>query len=182
MNRQEELSNYLRDISYRLGVGLPALDQNGVCAMRYDDKFNVILEVPDASDDIYMYAILMSQHTASVQFYQKLLEANFLCMDTERATFCLDKESNDIVLCRTIEFENLTADKLEKVINQFLSAADKWNNKLIEIEHSAANKNVIPQSAQDNKSGGQNKNQKKEKDKQDNQKKDLPPSQFTMMA
>ncbi len=133
MNTQDRINNMLREISYKIGLGLPTLDGNGVCAMRYDDKFNFVIEVPDCSDHIFFYSPLVAQQENDAQVYKKLLQYNFLCMDTEGATLAIDKENGDIVLCRTRVMGTLDALRLESIINEFLTTADKWYTKLRQL-------------------------------------------------
>ncbi len=130
MDTQDRINSMLREISYKIGLGLPNLDKNGVCAMRYNDKFNFIMEVPEGSDHLFFYSPLVVHQEGHEQIFKKLLRHNFLCMDTEGATFAIDKENDDIVLCRIHVIGTLDALRLETIINEFLTTADKWNRKL----------------------------------------------------
>ena len=144
MGIRETINKNLHEIGIRYGMRLPSLNKNNVCTMRYKDKFTFIIEAPDTGTQVYFYSPLIEKTDENnEQLQKKLLEQNFLFDSVTGAALSLDEQTGDVVFCQVYAEKDLSADKLEQHIENFLSEAEKNRETLLNwMQFSEAQKPV----------------------------------------
>ena len=62
--------------------------------------------------------------------YERLLAANFYWVSTQGATLSYQNELDEIIIQFREDTANLTAERIQRVLEGFLSVAIKWKEKL----------------------------------------------------
>lgn len=111
-----------------LDIGSLALNDKGMCFFKYHDHFDFVIEAPPSTDTFFLYASLLSLPSNSedkVLIYEKLLEHNYLCIDTHGATFAIDRKNNSLILCYWHKLQHLELQEFISVVIRFLQTADE---------------------------------------------------------
>lgn len=134
MGARDDVNNWLRELGSTAGIAI-ALDDNGVCGLKYKDNLEVIVEVPAMSNDVYIYSpllkILSTTAQEKVTLYEELLKANFLCQQTKGATLSIDEQENSVVLCINQSIAMLDAVSFRNLFGNFIDIALDWKARLI---------------------------------------------------
>lgn len=137
MNTRKSINQLLVEIANKNNAPILQLNEQGVCAFRYNDIFDIVIEVNDPSSRVFFYTPLIHiSHLKNKRLFEELLKANYLCLETQGATFSLNNK-HDIVLCYWSSAQSLNATEFENTLKQFISVAQKWWNIL--KEHSLDN-------------------------------------------
>lgn len=63
-------------------------------------------------------------------FFEKLLKANFFCLETNGATFSIDERSNRIVLSLGQLIDQIDNLVFKNIVGNFLETAEHWKEQL----------------------------------------------------
>lgn len=126
-----DTQKYINQLLTELGNKFQ-LNEQGLCAFKYNNQLDIILEVNEPSSRIFLYAPLLHiSYLKNIRLLEELLKANYLCLETQGATFSLNNK-HDIVLCYWFTPQGLNATNLQNTLKQFISVAEKWWNILKE--------------------------------------------------
>lgn len=113
--------------------GLPDLSFNDDhCArLLLDDRLPIQFEYDSNSDSIHIYSPLATiPGYGREQLFQDMLEENLFAHETAGSILALDKLYDEIVLWRTIPVRTTTPTELITVMEQFITVAEAWHERL----------------------------------------------------
>ncbi|MBV8969190.1 MAG: type III secretion system chaperone, partial [Verrucomicrobia bacterium] len=130
MNNIDLVNHLLVEIGSRSGISLGELNDAGVIGFNYKETLAVALEVAPDEPIGCIYADFGPVSLLSRErFCYKLLVANFLGRDTAGASFAVNETERTLVLWKRFTLEALDATSLQSILNDFLTTADKWNQR-----------------------------------------------------
>lgn len=131
MHHVEIVNNLLKELGTSIGVEALALNEKGICAFRYQSYFDFIIEAPEGSNTVFFYSpLLQVSECDSEGLFLKVLKLNFLCLETNGATFAYDTHTGCIILCYRYSIEYLDTFLFQNVVGNFLNVAEKWWKQL----------------------------------------------------
>lgn len=131
MNNTHLINQWLATLSDHANIPPLKLDDNGVCAIKYNHEVECVLEFPHQGDVIYFYSPMGSIPTENTtDFLKHLLKANLFCLETHGATFAIDEIHNRVILCYPQPIILLDETLFLNAINNFLEIAYIWHEKL----------------------------------------------------
>ena len=139
MDAQDTVRNWLREISQVAGLGPLTLNENGVGTFSYGEDLTVSIIVPADSELVQLLAPLVTRPDENREnYFARLLELNFLTLETNGATFALDKESGEVVLCYSQPVAALESQGFQNLLGGFIETAEKWSGRLGSADFSSA--------------------------------------------
>lgn len=133
MKEHTTVNGWLGELASKAGLDGLQLDERGCCALRYSEDLDVMMELPEHSPVLHLYAPVLSLISASATLeatFRQLLGLNLFALETRGATFALDETNERIVLQYQIVIEGTNSGQFERIIGNFLEAAVIWKQKL----------------------------------------------------
>lgn len=110
--------------------GLP-LDANGMCRLRFGDAIDVNIESSKRPGHAHLYAVVgRLPKDAGVSHVRRLLEWNVFGRETGGASLGCDPETDEVLLWRLIEFEDLSAERFDRMLRDLVQATARLTDKL----------------------------------------------------
>lgn len=119
-----------------LTMGLPGLTFNtdGCARLVFDDTHAVNLESDTQTGQLLLYITLGPLPAAGREaLYLSLLEGNLFGAQTDGATLAVDSLNHEVVLCRTLVADELSAQSFTEIIEKFVNAAEQWRARMENI-------------------------------------------------
>lgn len=115
-----------------LGAALQ-LNPQGCACLTVDNHLSLHFEEVAATGTLQIYCIVGTvPATGRELFYQQLLVANLFGAETAGATLGLDLYQQKVVLSLGLEIETTTTDKLQQVVEQFITTAAHWKERIVQ--------------------------------------------------
>jgi len=131
INYTEQINLWLNNISQAYNLHPLALNAAGVCALRYGQRVECVIECPGDGQVVYFYAPMMKIPAEQAEkFYRVCLKANLFCLETHGATFAIDEKNQQIVLCYPQPTVLLDEQLFRNVLSNFLEIAAQWVDRL----------------------------------------------------
>jgi len=126
----------LQEVAARTGVSGLQLDEAGLCGLSYADDLELVLECPENSPLLYLYAPLAPLPDQGVKaLFRQVLKANFLGLETGGASFAIHDRYNSVMLCHREAIDRLEDDyALETLLSNFIAMAGQWKKTLQESQ------------------------------------------------
>ena len=129
--KNKDLNHLLEVFGQRLGIGKLKFNDNGVCRLVFDEKFDTDIEMTDDGSAFYIYAVVgKAPGEDNTAFYKELLAANLFGHGTGNGSLALDTARNEILLSRRFSQDltdvNLFAFEVEKFVNHL----ELWTDRL----------------------------------------------------
>ncbi len=125
------VNSWLAAVAAEANIPSLSLDTNGVCALRYGDDVECIIEFPEGSEVIYLYTPMgPAPLEGPERLFRELLKANLFCMETHGATFALDETGHRILLCYPQPIALLDEQLFKNILANFLDIAAIWYERL----------------------------------------------------
>ncbi|MBC7604523.1 MAG: type III secretion system chaperone [Ramlibacter sp.] len=128
----------LQSLGLALGLANLRFDANGCARLAVDGAPALNFE-RDAAGGIHLYSVLgplpIEEREA---VYAQLLQGNLFGTSTAGATLAVDELHGEIVLCRNVSAELMTAPAFESQVEAFVAAAEDWQGRLGKAPSSAA--------------------------------------------
>ncbi|VVD64603.1 hypothetical protein PTE30175_00275 [Pandoraea terrae] len=106
-------------------------DGRGCARLMFDDRLAVDLECTTDTGCMQVYTVLGTLPVEGREaFFLQLLEANLFVAETAGATLAVDGETNEVVLCRTVELDEIGDGAFVRLIERFVGAAEYWKSRL----------------------------------------------------
>lgn len=126
-----DVNHLLEVFGQHLGIGKLKFNDNGVCRLVFDEKFDTDIEMTDDGAAFFIYAVVGKAPTEdNPAFYRELLTANLFGTGTGNGALALDASRNEIVLSRRFSQDlsdvNLFAAEVEKFVNHL----ELWTDRL----------------------------------------------------
>lgn len=116
-----------------LAIGLPHLrfNEEGCAKLVFDDQTAVNLENDRETGQIQLYTGLCPLPPEGREsLYLALLEGNLFGTHTLGATLAVDSAHHEVVLCRTVVAQDLSASAFTEIIEAFVNTAEQWRETL----------------------------------------------------
>ncbi len=120
------IDHWLQALGKATGLAHLALNEKGVCAFKFDDSVDIVIEVPPEGDTLYLYAAIMRDIKADLAVYEQLLRLNYLGRETGGATFALNQRDASLILCLIRPLNLLDSARFFTLLQTFMEAAKKW--------------------------------------------------------
>lgn len=131
MDNIDIINGWLAELGKEAGIEDLKLNEHHLCAFRYGKDLEFIIELPPESPIVYLYspmAELPIEHRDT--FFEKLLKANFFCLETNGATFSIDERSNRIILSFGQPIDQIDNLVFKNIVGNFLETAEHWKDQL----------------------------------------------------
>lgn len=133
-NAQMLVNQWLAALGARAGLAL-RLDEEGVCGVGHVSGLDCAIEVPEGGDGVYLRTALMPWPPRQPQrIAEHCLEAQFMGLGTDGASFSIDPRDGDLVLWKAVPVAVLDATALEHLVVSFVDAAAQWRDDLLRID------------------------------------------------
>ena len=133
-NDKELVQKLFDDVSARTGIPRIDLTENDSAALPFGEGMLLHVhyraEIPEVDFTVPIGSV-PKRKKASV--YERLLAANFYWVSTQGATLSYQNELDEIIIQFREDTANLTAERLQRVLEGFLSVAIKWKEKLAKM-------------------------------------------------
>lgn len=131
---QARVNKWLAALGARAGLSL-RLDDEGVCGVGHVSGIDCAIEVPDGGGSIYLRAPLMPWPPHQAQrIAEHCLEAQFLGLGTDGASFSIDPRDGDLVLWKAVPLAILDEQALATLVVNFLETAVRWRDDLLQAD------------------------------------------------
>lgn len=130
MKTRDLVGGWLQSFSKDMGISQLAFDNNGVCAIRYGDDVECVLECPTEAEIVYFYSPMGEVEAFGDGVLRELLKANLFCLETHGATFALDTNGSKIVLCYPQPTPLLDETAFRNILVNFLEISAIWYERL----------------------------------------------------
>ena len=117
---------YLKTLDAKLGLGFLELNEEGVCALEFEGKGRLRIEVPEGSVHCYLAAPLVhvpADETLRLALYNQAMNMNFMGQHTDNATLSVNARTQTLTLHYVHPVADLDATILENLIDNFLETA-----------------------------------------------------------
>ncbi len=130
----EKVNGALKSLGEKIGIPDLSFDENGYCCLMFDDIV-VNLELHKETESLFIYSNIGDlSEKKSEEFYEMLLEANFLFKDTDGAAIGVDTETGIISLCYRMPAGTINDESLETAVENFLHLTERWKEKIREFQ------------------------------------------------
>ncbi len=121
-----------------IGLTALALNEEGICALTFDEKINVdILFRKEQDQLIFISKVGVLPSEGKEGFYAQLLRGNAFGTETAGAALGIDEEENAVVLSYVLIASMLNYDLFKTVLGNFVDLADEWLGKTENFSSSA---------------------------------------------
>ncbi len=145
VDAQALVNEWLAALGRATGLRL-RLDEEGVCGIGHASGVDCAIEVPEGGDSLYLRAPLMpwpGRHP--LRMAERCLEAQFLGLATQGASFAIDPRDSELVLWQCVPLAVLDGDALARRVTGFLELAARWREDLLAADGpSRAGRQLMP--------------------------------------
>ncbi|WP_050031287.1 type III secretion system chaperone [Verrucomicrobium sp. BvORR034] len=124
----DDFKYLLTALAEQTGLDQLGLDENGACALQFDDRITVYLVELEKEAAIRLVSDLgtPSPDVEGAAFQRCLLEANWLGTGTHGATLSLEPETGNVCLWRQASLAALNPVSFTDLVGQFVDTAEAW--------------------------------------------------------
>lgn len=117
-----------------------ALDTNGAAVFSYQGQQVLLRFLPE--EGVYLVHVQLAtlEGAALPNALIDLLEANFLLSDTNGGAFSYSRETNMVAMNYMLPLNDTDAEGFINRLNRVLACADKWREKIIEMNKQSIDK------------------------------------------
>lgn len=128
MTSNQAIHVLITELGEVAGISALALDEQGACALTFDDKISVNLRYQENEDHLWVYSIIGAPRTPDA-VYRRLLQANLSGPIARGVTFSLSgDEPPNVVLIRSMEWRGKRGVEVMREMSDFASVAEIWKN------------------------------------------------------
>lgn len=124
----EEFKYLLAALAEQTGLDQLEIDENGACALQFDDRITVYLVENQEEGTVRLVCDLGSpaEEVGGGALCQAMLEANWLGAGTRSATLSIEPGTSNVCLWRQIALATLTPVSFTDLLGQFVDTAEGW--------------------------------------------------------
>jgi len=129
----ETVNAWLKELASAAEIDSLELNEQGVCAVRFGDRAEIVFEVPDPAASLHLYCPVCeipSDSAAETALYRRVLEWNMLGLETRGAAFAVDRESNRILLCYSMPLEGAEVTTFQNTLGNFAEVCERFCDEL----------------------------------------------------
>ena len=139
MENASIVNGWLAELGKEAGISGLKLDEHNLCAFRYGGELEFVIELPHESPIVYLYSPMADIPSSNREaFFERLLRANFFCLETNGATFSIDERSHRIILSYGHPIEQADNLIFKNIVGNFLETAEKWRKALNAPENASS--------------------------------------------
>ena len=116
-----------------LTMGLPNLrfDEHGCARLMFDGKTAIDLEADSETGMLQVYSVLSPLPAEGRETtFLSLLEGNLFGTQTHGATLAVDSLYNEVLLCRTVDTEQMSGASFATMIERFVDSVETWKERI----------------------------------------------------
>ena len=126
MTIDPRLQTLLNDLGLHMRLDGLRLDDDGYCALRFDNEFTINFQYGDDHQQLLMYADL-GIPARGEKLYSTLLQANLFWRLTMGATLSLSgDEPVHVIIALQQPWQSQTVTELAAVLEQFVNTVEDW--------------------------------------------------------
>jgi len=116
----------IEELGQQLGLGPLRLDEQGFCALRFDDKLLVNIQYWADGEQLVLFADL-GPPASGVDLYPVLLKANLFWRTTLGATLSLSEDNPPhVIIALQQAWQTLDAGQLSTLLERFVNTVEDW--------------------------------------------------------
>lgn len=129
----------LADFGASAGIPGLAVDDEGYCILKLDEKIVLVMQYEHETESIVLYADLGKYPQAGEHavFYD-ILQANCLWTGTGGATLGVNAGTNSVLMCYRLPARHLDTGIFEQTIESLANTAEFWTNRIEALGHRAS--------------------------------------------
>lgn len=128
----------LQSLGLALGLANLRFDANGCARLAVDGAPALNFE-RDTAGGIHLYSVLGPVPPEGREaVFSQLLQGNLFGTATSGGTLAVDELHGEIVLCRNVNAEMISASAFESLVEAFVAAAEDWQSRLGKAPAAAA--------------------------------------------
>jgi hypothetical protein len=121
----------LSDLGLTMGLPGLAFNADGCARLVFDDTHAVNFESSAETGQLLLYIALGPLPAAGREaLYLSLLEGNLFGAQTDGATLAVDSLNHEVVLCRKLVTDELSAQSFTEIVESFVNCAEQWRARL----------------------------------------------------
>lgn len=124
----EEFKYLLAALAEQTGLDQLEIDENGACALQFDDRITVYLVENQEEGSVRLVSDLGPpvEEVGQVALSHAMLEANWLGSGTHGATLSIEPGTSNVCLWRQAALATLNPVSFTELLGQFVDAAEGW--------------------------------------------------------
>lgn len=108
-------------------------DEDGLYQIEYDTRLALSVFSPPDSGALYFASSLIDiDDQAPIEFFRRLLQMNFLLLQTRGASLSIDDEGRQVHLCLSLPFDLLDERKLPDLMSGFIETSLEVQARLLD--------------------------------------------------
>jgi hypothetical protein len=121
----------LNGLGLTMGLSELKFNEQGCARLVFDSKVSVNLESDADTGQLQIYTDLCPLPPEGLEaLYLSLLEGNLFGLQTQGATLAVDSANYQVVLCRTLVVDGLSANDFLAIIESFVNCAEQWRAQI----------------------------------------------------
>lgn len=129
MNTPSEAFKYLlASLAEQTGLDQLEIDENGACALQFDDRVTVYLVENEEEGTVRLVSDLgpPDDEVGGGALFQAMLEANWLGSGTHNATLSIEPGTRNVCLWQQAALTTLDPLSFTDLLGQFVDTAEGW--------------------------------------------------------
>lgn len=123
----DTINAWLKELASLSGIDELSLNDEGVAAVRFGDKANLIVELPEHDDIVHIYCpICEVPQNDQEKLYRYLLEQNMFGLATCGASFAVDKGTERVILCYSQPISGTDITQFVNIMGNFALVCEKF--------------------------------------------------------
>lgn len=137
-NDKEDVQRLFDEVSERTGMPRVDLSEDDSAALPFGEDMLLHIhyraEIPEVDFTVPLGSVPKRKKAA---VYERLLSANFYWVGTQGATLSYQDNLDEVILQFREDAVNLTAERLQRVLEGFLTVAIGWKERLAKLIENA---------------------------------------------
>lgn len=131
--KMNDYNDFLAQLRKATGIAAFSADETGLVTVRVDDKYNVNLQLVEATGRILCFVeVVQLPKDASKEIYRDLLAGSLFGKDTAGGYFTLEAESETVVYNYFFDLDTAAkdVDDFVSTIEKILQLCDSWCERI----------------------------------------------------
>jgi len=128
---RETVNVWLKETASLAGIDSLSLNPQGVSALKYGEKVEIVFECPEGSEVLHLYCPVCDiPEDGAPALMRRLLEWNMFGLETRGASFAIDRESNRAMLCYSIPIAGADIATFQNTLGNFAETCERFCDEL----------------------------------------------------
>lgn len=140
-----DVNQLIKKLAEKLNLPDLQFSDEGVVTLLINEQFNLNIEKSIDGLHLTIYGVLGT--LPPIDREEHLLElatGNYFGLETEGSTLCVDQDTEEIILYKTLEVKNLHFDELYGEFQKFIISESRWIERLAAKEYVYVPKRIFP--------------------------------------